>query len=426
MSVRAVIAVKEVGAIGAVGAVKLGLRVMLALALCGVIVSAQETRTYSRADFINIEGGSLSDRIGRAVAEFKRSKAGDTVWLAYHFPARESASIGPFSGVIYRDDDGIRLERRDDPQGAAVFLLTETSGDRPVFTRVKVLNLNEPYLFENRPVYWLGNVTADESLAQLDAIRRAREDDRTLARSVLRAAGWHESARVVPMLKEAAQKETSIELQRAAISGLAHIGSKESLDVLDELFNSASSASVKREIVRAYSYGRDRANEKRVLDRLTAIARSEESPEVRTEAIRRIASFRGEAVIDRLFELYDRADHPMKLEIIGRITPAGGRNDRIAARLVSIAKTETDVELQRAAVRRLGASREAEQVDALIEIYDTVNVDQVKEEVITRLARSEQRRASDKLMTIARSDPNPRMRQAAIRRLSVTSHGFAK
>jgi HEAT repeat protein len=404
---------------------KFALKTTLLLFLLGVVVAAQETRTYSRADFVNVEGGSLNDKIGRAVQQFKGTKAGETVWLAYHFPARDGISIGPFSGMVYRDDDGVRLERRDDPQGAAIFLLADTSGSKTAYTRVKTLNLNEPYLFENRPVYWLGNVTADESIQQLESIMRESPDDKTIARSILRAVGVHQSPRAVPLLKEAAQKEPGTELQRAAIGSLARIGSKESLDALDDLFAKADTTSLKREIVRSYSYAGERANEKRVLDKLSAVARSEESPEVRAEAIRRIASFRGEAISDRLFELYDRADRQLKIEILNRVTPTGARNDRIAPRLISIAKTETDVELQRAAVRRLGVNRETEQVDALINIYETVNVDAVKEEVIARLGRSEQKRALDKLMSIAKSDANPKLRQAAIRRLSSNRQAFS-
>lgn len=396
---------------------RLALTTVLLLFLLGALAFAQEPRTYSRADFVNVEGSTLAEKIDRAVREFKGTRAGDSVWLAYHYPARTGISTGPFSGLIYRDDDGVRLERRDDPQSAAVFLLAETGGPRPVFTRVKTLNLSEPYLFENRPVYWLGNVSVDESLAQIEQVMRANAEDKTIVRGALRAIGSHNSPRAVPLLKEAAQKETTADVQRAAIQNLSRIGTKESLDALDELFNAASTPAFKREIVRSYSYAGERTNEKRVLDRLTAIAKSEAEASVRAEAVRRIASFRGEAVEDRLFELYDRADRQLKLEILGRLTPSGAKNDRVASRLVAIAKNDTDVELQRAAVRRLGANRETEQIDSLIDLYESVAVDAVKEEIIARLARSEQKRASEKLLSIAKNDANPKMRQAAIRRL---------
>jgi HEAT repeat protein len=388
------------------------------------IAQTPTTRVYTRADFINVDGASLSEKIERAVQMFKATRQGDSVWLAYHFPVRANAGFGQFNGWVYSDGDGIRLEKRDDPAGAALFLLADLSSGKTVFTRVKTLNINEPYTFENRPVYWFGNIEAGQSVAQLETLLRANLDqngDKSLIRSLTRALSHHNSPRVVPLLEEIIQKEQSYDLQRAAISNLGSIGSKESLDVLDKLFGSAS-LTLKRDIVRAYSYAGDRANEKRVLDRLTALAKSSEPIEVRTEAVRRIASFRGDAITDRLFEIFDAlSEQQLKREIIQYVSINDSRGDRVVKRLLAIAKGGNDVELQRAAVRRLGSVRGDETLDELIEIYDSVNVDGVKEEVINRLARSESRKAADKLLKIAKEDPSPRLRQAAIRRLSSRS-----
>ena len=394
----------------------------LLLLLCAGLATAQTqtTRTYTRADFVNVDGGSLNDKLDRAVQQFKASRQGETCWVAYHPPVRANANYG-MQNWTYSDGDGIRLERRDDPAGAAVFLLADLSTGKTVYTRVKTLNINEPYQFENRPVYWLGNVDAGQSLAQLETLLRANQADtseKSIVRSILRAISYHDHPRVVTLLEEVAQKEQSYELQRAAIGSLGGIGTKDSLDALDKLFNSASPA-LKKEIVRAYRYAGDRANERRVLDRLTALAKSNETIDLRTEAVRRIASFRGDAVADRLFEIYDGlSDTALKREILQSVSVGDSANDRVIKRLVTIAKTGNDAELQRAAVRRLGNERGDDHLSELIEIYDSVNVDGVREEVINRLARSNDRRAADKLLKIAKDEPNPRLRQAAIRRLS--------
>ncbi len=399
----------------------IGLLLTLSVSLAGAQTAA--TRTYTRADFVNVDGGSLNDKLDRAVQQFKASRQGDACWVAYHAPVRANASYG-MSNWSYSDGDGIRLEKRDDPAGAAVFLLADLSTGKTIYTRVKTLNVNEPYQFENRPVYWLGNVDAGQSLAQLETLLRANQADtseKSIVRSIVRAISYHDHPRVVALLEDVAQKEQSFELQRSAIASLGSIGSKESLDALDKLFNTASPA-LKKEIVRAYRYAGDRANERRVLDRLTALAKANESAELRAEAVRRIASFRGEAVADRLFEIYDAlSDQQLKREILQAVSLGDSVNDRVIKRLVTIAKTGSDAELQRAAVRRLGGERGDDQLDALIEIYDSVTVDGVREEVINRLARSNSRKASDKLLKIAKDEPNPKLRQAAIRRLSSRS-----
>src|SRR5437764_36801 len=167
----------------------------------------QTGRTYTKADFINIDGGSLQEKMDRAVQQAKSARQGDTVWIAYHFQSREGIQLGPFAGSVYSDSDGIRLVYRENPDGAAVFFLTDITGSRPVFTRVKTLNVNEPYLFENRPVYWLGNVDTAQSLQQLETIMRGDPENKDKVRGALRAIGAHNSPRVVPLLKEVALKD---------------------------------------------------------------------------------------------------------------------------------------------------------------------------------------------------------------------------
>jgi HEAT repeat protein len=333
-------------------------KILSAALLCSflnftVVTQAQTGRAYTREDFINIDGASLQEKTDRAIAQFRAAGQGDACWMAYHFQARDGVQIGPSSGFFYRDDDGIRLSSRNNPDGAAIFLLAETTGNRVSVTRVKTLDISEPYLFENRPVYWLGNADTAQSLAQLESVMRADAENKILARNVLRAISSHNSPRVVPLLKETALRDQTFDIQRAAISGLARVGTRESLDALDELFSAIKNVSLRQEVVKAYASTGARTSEKRVLERLTVIAKSSDEIAVRLDAVRLIAGFRGDAITDRLIEIYDR-----------------------------------------------------------------VNQEQIREEIINRLVRSDDRKASDKLLSIAKDDPNPNLRQKAVRRLS--------
>jgi HEAT repeat protein len=140
--------------------------------------------------------------------------------------------------------------------------------------------------------------------------------------------------------------------------------------------------------------------------------------------VRRIASFgfRNDAAADRLFEIYDSSnDVNLQREIIQHVSTGEGKNEKVFRRLVAIAKTGSTPELQRAAVRRLSVGKEDERLNLLIELYDSSNVEAVKEEVIMALARSDSRKAADKLLKIAKDDPSPKLRQSAIRRLSSRS-----
>lgn len=270
-------------------------RVSILPAIVAVICAltfAQDQRSYTRGDFINVEGSSLNDKIDRAVKQFKSSRQGDTVWLAYHFPARDNSYVGMFSGTIYRDSDGIKLERKEDLTQIAVFLLTDASGSQPKFTRVKTLNLSEPYVFENRPVYWLGNVDANQSIAALEGAMRADAQNRDLARGALRAIAVHNSPRSIALLKEIAAKDADVEIQRSAISNLSRIKTDDGLNALAELYDSSASDTLKEEIISGIA----RNESRKAMDKLQAIARNDANPKMRQRAIRRLSTVRGSGV----------------------------------------------------------------------------------------------------------------------------------
>ena len=255
------------------------------IAFLAMSVFGQEPRVYTRADFVNIEGGNLSARIERAVRQFKGTNQGTSVWLAYHFPQVEGLQIGPFSGMIYRDDDGIRLDRTDKPSEAAVFLLADTTTDKPVIKRIATLNLSEPYKFENRPVYWLGNADVNESIALLDSMRKENPTSESVGRSGLRAIALHSSPRAVALLKDTAQKETVVEVQRAAIQGLGRNGSAEATSAVIEIYDAPSSSQVlKQEAISALGRSADR----RAAEKLLTIAKTDSNPDMRKAAIRRL------------------------------------------------------------------------------------------------------------------------------------------
>ena len=265
------------------------------LALLGLFIASnsvpaqdQTVRTYTRADFINIDGGSLNDRIERAVKQFKGSNAGDTFWIAYHFPALDGVPFGPFAGSIYYDD-GIKFEHRDDPSSAAVFLLTDATGSEAKFKSVKTLSLSERYVFENRPVYWLGNADGGQSLTLLEQTMRADQGNVNLARGVLRALAVHDNPGVVSLFKDTATKDSSLDLQRSAISNLARRKTPESLEALFDLYEKSTVVSLKEEIISGIA----RDNTRKATDKLLTIARDDPNPKLRQRAIRGLSTKRG-------------------------------------------------------------------------------------------------------------------------------------
>ena len=117
---------------------------LLAIALTSALLTAPASnaqnklavKEYTRADFINVEGATLNDKLTRAVTQCRAAKLSESCWLAWHFLVRDNARAGEFHGFYYRDDDGIKLERREDPKLTAVFLLADIAGAQTNFKRV--------------------------------------------------------------------------------------------------------------------------------------------------------------------------------------------------------------------------------------------------------------------------------------------------
>ena len=115
-------------------------------------------------------------------------------------------------------------------------------------------------------------------------------------------------------------------------------------------------------------------------------------------------------------------DRTVKAGILQQVGARGSRDEHVMQRLTAIAKKEQDPTLQTEAVRHIATGVRGENPNAtiavLIDLYDSTSNDPVKEEVIRVLALSKNRKAVDKLLSIAEKDGNPKLRQSAIRRLS--------
>lgn len=160
--------------------------------------------------------------------------------------------------------------------------------------------------------------------------------------------------------------------------------------------------------------------ENELLPVLTDIARKDADPDVRREALRGIYRLRSDASIDALIGLYDGiSDTKVKSEIIGYLLRRKGDNTKAVTKLVAIVKAEKDEDLQRLALRQLSAIKEDDgRADHLIEIFDSLRDARTKQTIIRYLAASRSKKALDKVKQIAQSDPDPAIRQAAIRALA--------
>jgi hypothetical protein len=204
------------------------------------------------------------------------------------------------------------------------------------------------------------------------------------------------------ILGKIARGQNNPELQRKAVEYLGIFGGAESRKTLAEVYASTSDASVKRAILRSYMIGGDR-------ERIFAAAKGEKDESLRREAIRQLGLVHGTSELEQLYQAETSID--IRREILQAFFLAGD-----SARLMQAAQSEKDPELRRAAVRNLGLIHSDGSGKALQSIYSKDADRGVREEVLN--AYFIQGNASA-LVTIARTEKDPELKKAAVQKLSL-------
>jgi HEAT repeat protein len=149
---------------------------------------------------------------------------------------------------------------------------------------------------------------------------------------------------------------------------------------------------------------------------LAALVRNEsEEKKLRRSAAHAIGESHDRGTMATLKSLYDEVKDR---EIRRGIISAAANSDEEAVAfpfLLNIAKTDTDAEARRAAVRQLGEFKRDEVTDELTRIYTSDPHADVKKAALRSLAETKTAKAQARLMEIARNDANAELRKQAIR-----------
>jgi TolA-binding protein len=147
------------------------------------------------------------------------------------------------------------------------------------------------------------------------------------------------------------------DLQLTAVQYLGTYRSKESRQLLSEVYGSNNDVNIKRAVLRSFEMSRD-------IDDLAKIAKSEQNADLRHEAIRELGMIRDDQATVSLVSLYgSESDKTIKTEILNSLG-----NQQAVKQLVECARKETDPELKKVAVRRLSEMHSKEAMDYLMEI----------------------------------------------------------
>jgi uncharacterized protein (TIGR03435 family) len=164
------------------------------------------------------------------------------------------------------------------------------------------------------------------------------------------------SPRAQQVLNDYAKGGGNPDLQLQAIRYLGQTGSRDAQQQLGGIYGSTTDMRVKSTII-------DSLSNTRAWDALLNVAKTEKDTNLRNRAIRTLAENRG-APLEGLLEMYPTVDTSAKTAIID-----GLRDRRDAKAMVDLARKETDSQMKRRIVERLGEMRDnKDAMDYMMEI----------------------------------------------------------
>jgi HEAT repeat protein len=267
-------------------------------------------------------------------------------------------------------------------------------------------------------IHWLGR-TGDESVLNglRDMALTAKEKE--ISRAAVGAIAQQSGARPNEMLAEIARNNSApIDVRKAAVESLGLRSGEVIVEELMKIYNAEPNPEIRKSVVHALSR---RANPSARV-RLLEITRSNADTEVRREAIYSLVRRESEANVDDLLKIYEaETDVNIRRSILHALSRT--RDGRAEAKIAEIARASENTELRSEALNLVARQNPQQAIEILIQIYSTEQNNEVKREIISALSRlapkpvpgqSDQDAVSRKLADIARNDPAPELRAAAI------------
>jgi HEAT repeat protein len=201
-------------------------------------------------------------------------------------------------------------------------------------------------------------------------------------------------------------------LRRQAAYAIGQSRDRNALMTLQSLYDSVKDAEVRRSIVSAVGNSQEQDG---AFAFLVKVAGSEPDRDVRRAAVRQLGHFERDNAVDELMKVYGRdTDLEIRRAVLQGL--AETKSPKGQARLMEIARSDANVDLRRYAIRRI-ADRGEPAVEELIKFYDAEPVSELRRTILQALSGVKSTKVEDKLFEVARSETNLDLRRQAIRQL---------
>jgi hypothetical protein len=214
---------------------------------------------------------------------------------------------------------------------------------------------------------------------------------------LLLQTGLPRATEIVVRVAQDPQREP--EVRAAAVRSLGIAGGARAPDLLADVYRSSGEVEVKRAVLEAYMVSGNEAG-------LGAVAESETNAALRMHAIQQLGAMGATAELEELFE--KERSPEVRRTMLQAFMIAGHQ-----APVVRAARDATSPELRDEAIDLLGVMGGTSE---LWEIYDAEKSTEVRQRILRAQAVGS---GGDRLVSIARSDPDPTLRAAAIEGLGI-------
>jgi len=319
-------------------------------------------------------GRTLADRIESAAADFKPGKQGDVFFVAYLFPSRHKirhngcgGPEGPFE-VLNRGGEiefehkgrGERWETKDGKSPAGLLALYSTAQGSPRAEDVRLVDPEEIYEFKTGPVYWLGSVSAEDSLGVLE-----KEFERGVAEvqeSGLFAISAHDSPKAYDFLKAVALGSFRSEVRKNAVFWIGESKDLRTVADLKSILAKSGDDEVREQVVFALNINGGRE----AIEELLRLAKGGPDRGIREKAIFWLGQKASEEAVRGLKEIVEGPDEDVKESAVFAISQLP--KQKSVPMLIDIAKANKNPSVRKKALFWLGLTGSEEAVKLFEEI----------------------------------------------------------
>jgi tetratricopeptide (TPR) repeat protein len=192
------------------------------------------------------------------------------------------------------------------------------------------------------------------------------------------------------------------DLQLRAIEYLGTFRSKDSQQLLADVYAQSSDVNAKRAVLRGFMVSHD-------IEHLLNAAKNESNPDLRRDAIQWLGALRAENELSQLYA--SESNYDLKAAIIQGMFISGG-----SGKLVEIAKSDKDARLRAVAIKHLGATRKDGSEEALASMYASESDRTLKLEILNALFL---KGAAKQLVDVTRAEKDPDLKKRAVQKLSM-------